>query len=234
MSMALKSGIILAAGFGKRMRHLTHEVPKPLIQFRGKPLIQYSIDFLESLKIEEIIINVHYKADQVIEYLLKLNNPKIKISDESDAILDTGGGVKKAMGLIKADESIVINSDVIWSNIQIDSLKKMKNQFDQNFCDSLLCLAPIEKTHGYKGFGDFIFLDDNKIRRYSDGDQHPYVYCGAQIISKNVFNNFEEDIFSMNKIWNRSIENDRLMGFNNQNEIFHIGSIETLDKFDDR
>ena len=99
-----------------------------------------------------IIINVHYKADQVIEFLLKLNNPKIKISDESDAILDTGGGVKKAMGLIKADESIVINSDVIWNNIQIDSLKKMKNQFDQNFCDSLLCLAPIEKTHGYKGF----------------------------------------------------------------------------------
>tara|TARA_B100000945_G_C20360792_1_gene587014 strand:- start:222 stop:926 length:705 start_codon:yes stop_codon:yes gene_type:complete len=234
MSFRLKSGIILAAGFGKRMNHLTYEVPKPLIQFKGKPLIQYSIDFLEALEIQEIAINVHYKAEQIIEFLLKLNNPKIKISDESDKILDTGGGVKKAMGLITGDETIVINSDVMWNNMQIGALREMENLFYQNSCDSLLSLSPIEKTQGYKGDGDFVFLNDYKIRRYLNGDQNPYVYCGAQIISKNAFNNLEEDIFSINKIWNRSIENGRLMGFNNQNEIFHIGSIEALDKFNDK
>ena len=234
MSLNIKSAIILAAGFGKRMRHLTHEVPKPLINFKGKPLIQYSIDFLESLNVQEIVINVHYKSDQIKEFVRSLNNSKIKISDESSEILDTGGGVKKAMGLINGTESIVINSDVLWNEEQASSLKEMDSMFDQNSCDSLLCLSPLKNTKGYKGEGDFVFLNNNKIRRYQNNDQSPFVYCGAQIISIDSFIDFEEDIFSINKIWNRSISNDRLMGFKNNNDVFHIGSVETLDRFNEK
>ena len=234
MSQNVKSAIILAAGFGKRMRHLTHEVPKPLINFKGKPLIQYSIDFLESLNVQEIVINVHYKSDQIKEFVRSLNNSKIKISDESSEILDTGGGVKKAMGLINGTNSIVINSDVLWNEEQASSLKEMDSKFDQNSCDSLLCLSPLKNTKGYKGEGDFVFLNNNKIRRYQNNDQSPFVYCGAQIISIDSFIDFEEDIFSINKIWNRSISNDRLMGFKNNNDVFHIGSVETLDRFNEK
>jgi len=234
MSQNVKSAIILAAGFGKRMRHLTHEVPKPLINFKGKPLIQYSIDFLESLNVQEIVINVHYKSDQIKEFVRSLNNSKIKISDESSEILDTGGGVKKAMGLINGTKSIVINSDVLWNEEQASSLKEMDSMFDQNSCDSLLCLSPLKNTKGYKGEGDFVFLNNNKIRRYQNNDQFPFVYCGAQIISIDSFIGFEEDIFSINKIWNRSISNDRLMGFKNNNDVFHIGSVETLDRFNEK
>ena len=234
MTINIKSAIILAAGFGKRMRHLTNEVPKPLINFKGKPLIQYSIDFLELLEVQEIIINVHYKSEQIEEFVKNLGNSKIKISDESSEILDTGGGVKKAMSLINTTESIVVNSDILWNEKQINSLKEMDSMFDRNFCDSLLCLSPIENTKGYNGEGDFVFLDDNKICRYQSTDKYPFVYCGAQIISKNAFVNFEEDVFSINKIWNRSISNDRLMGFKNNSEIFHIGSVETLDRFDEK
>ena len=234
MSQNVKSAIILAAGFGKRMRHLTHEVPKPLINFKGKPLIQYSIDFLESLNVQEIVINVHYKSDQIKEFVRSLNNSKIKISDESSEILDTGGGVKKAMGLISGKESIVINSDVLWNEEQASSLKEMDSMFVQNSCDSLLCLSPLKNTKGYKGEGDFVFLNNNKIRRYQNNDQSPFVYCGAQIISIDSFIDFEEDIFSINKIWNRSISNDRLMGFKNNNDVFHIGSVETLDRFNEK
>jgi MurNAc alpha-1-phosphate uridylyltransferase len=234
MSLNVKSAIILAAGFGKRMRHLTHEVPKPLINFKGKPLIQYSIDFLESLNVQEIVINAHYKSDQIKEFVRSLNNSKIKISDESSEILDTGGGVKKAMGLINGTKSIVINSDVLWNEEQASSLKEMDSMFDQNSCDSLLCLSPLKNTKGYKGEGDFVFLNNNKIRRYQNNDQFPFVYCGAQIISIDSFIGFEEDIFSINKIWNRSISNDRLMGFKNNNDVFHIGSVETLDRFNEK
>ena len=234
MTINTKSAIILAAGFGKRMRHLTREVPKPLISFKGKPLIQYSIDFLESLEVQEIIINVHYKSEKIKEFLKNLSNSKIKISDESSEILDTGGGVKKAMSLINGTESIVVNSDVLWDEKQISSLKAMDNMFDRNSCDALLCLSSMENTKGYKGEGDFVFLEENKICRYQGNDRSPFVYCGAQIISKNAFINFEENIFSINKIWNRSISNDRLMGYKNGNEIFHIGSIETLDKFNEK
>ena len=234
MSLNVKSAIILAAGFGKRMRHLTHEVPKPLINFKGKPLIQYSIDFLESLNVQEIVINVHYKSDQIKEFVRSLNNSKIKISDESSEILDTGGGVKKAMGLINGTKSIVINSDVLWNEEQASSLKEMDSMFVQNSCDSLLCLSPLKNTKGYKGEGDFVFLNNNKIRRYQNNDQSPFVYCGAQIISIDSFIDFEEDIFSINKIWNRSISNDRLMGFKNNNDVFHIGSVETLDRFNEK
>jgi|TARA_B100000929_G_scaffold145433_1_gene115236 MurNAc alpha-1-phosphate uridylyltransferase len=234
MSQNVKSAIILAAGFGKRMRHLTHEVPKPLINFKGKPLIQYSIDFLESLNVQEIVINVHYKSDQIKEFVRSLNNSKIKISDESSEILDTGGGVKKAMGLINGTNSIVINSDVLWNEEQASSLKEMDSMFVQNSCDSLLCLSPLKNTKGYKGEGDFVFLNNNKIRRHQNNDQSPFVYCGAQIISIDSFIDFEEDIFSINKIWNRSISNDRLMGFKNNNDVFHIGSVETLDRFNEK
>ena len=234
MSLNIKSAIILAAGFGKRMRHLTHEVPKPLINFKGKPLIQYSIDFLESLNVQEIVINVHYKSDQIKEFVRSLNNSKIKISDESSEILDTGGGVKKAMGLINGTNSIVINSDVLWNEEQASSLKEMDSMFVQNSCDSLLCLSPLKNTKGYKGEGDFVFLNNNKIRRYQNNDQSPFVYCGAQIISIDSFIGFEEDIFSINKIWNRSISNDRLMGFKNNNDVCHIGSVETLDRFNEK
>ena len=234
MSLNVKSAIILAAGFGKRMRHLTHKVPKPLINFKGKPLIRYSIDFLESLNVQEIVINVHYKSDQIKEFVRSLNNSKIKISDESSEILDTGGGVKKAMGLINGTESIVINSDVLWNEEQASSLKEMDSMFVQNSCDSLLCLSPLKNTKGYKGEGDFVFLNNNKIRRYQNNDQSPFVYCGAQIISIDSFIDFEEDIFSINKIWNRSIFNDRLMGFKNNNDVFHIGSVETLDRFNEK
>ena len=234
MSLNVISAIILAAGFGKRMRHLTHEVPKPLINFKGKPLIQYSIDFLESLNVQEIVINVHYKSDQIKEFVRSLNNSKIKISDESSEILDTGGGVKKAMGLINGTYSIVINSDVLWNEEQASSLKEMDSMFVQNSCDSLLCLSPLKNTKGYKGEGDFVFLNNNKIRRYQNNDQSPFVYCGAQIISIDSFIDFEEDIFSINKIWNRSISNDRLMGFKNNNDVFHIGSVETLDRFNEK
>ena len=234
MTINTKSAIILAAGFGKRMQHLTHEIPKPLIYFKGKPLIQYSIDFLESLKIQEIIINVHYKSEKIKKFLKNLGNSKIKISDESSEILDTGGGIKKAMNLINGTESIVVNSDVLWDEKQISSLKEMEIMFEQNSCDALLCLSSLKNTKGYKGDGDFVFFDDKKICRYKDNDKDPFVYCGAQIISKNVFINFEEDIFSINKVWNRSISNDRLMGYKNSNEIFHIGSIEALDEFNEK
>ena len=234
MTINTKSAIILAAGFGKRMRHLTDELPKPLISFKGKPLIQYSIDFLESLEVREIIVNVHYKSEKIKEFLKNLGNSKIKISDESSEILDTGGGVKKAMSLINGTESIVVNSDILWDEKQINPIKAMDVMFDRNSCDALLCLSSIKNTKGYKGEGDFVFLDDNKICRYQDNDKNPFVYCGAQIISENAFINFEEDIFSINKIWNRSILNDKLMGYKNGNEIFHIGSIETLDQFNEK
>ena len=234
MTINTKSAIILAAGFGKRMRHLTDELPKPLISFKGKPLIQYSIDFLESLEVREIIVNVHYKSEKIKEFIKNLGNSKIKISDESSEILDTGGGVKKAMSLINGTESIVVNSDILWDEKQINPIKAMDVMFDRNSCDALLCLSSIKNTKGYKGEGDFVFLDDNKICRYQDNDKNPFVYCGAQIISENAFINFEEDIFSINKIWNRSILNDKLMGYKNGNEIFHIGSIETLDQFNEK
>ena len=234
MTINTKSAIILAAGFGKRMRHLTREVPKPLISFKGKPLIQYSIDFLESLEVKEIIINVHYKSEKIKEFLKNLKNSKIKISDESSKILDTGGGIKKAMNLINGTESIVVNSDILWDEKQISSLKAMDSVFDRNSCDALLCLSSLENTKGYRGDGDFVFLDDDKICRYQKNDKNSFVYCGAQIISKDAFVNFEEDIFSINKIWNRSISNGRLMGYKNSNEIFHIGSIETLDQFNEK
>ena len=231
MSEKIKSAIILAAGYGKRMQPITLEKPKPLIKIKGKPLIKYSIDLLELMNIDEIIINVHYKSDQIINFINSLGNSKIFISDETSKILDTGGGIKKAMKLIKNSSFFAINSDVLWDESQLDIMKEMSNEFDSSLADSLLCLTPIEYARGYNGSGDFILMENKKIRRYKLKDNNPMVYCGAQIISKQAFDNCNKEVFSINNVWNQSISNDRLMGLKTEREISHLSSPDMMKVF---
>lgn len=228
MSQKIKSAIVLAAGLGKRMHPLTLEVPKPLVKVKGKPLLQYSIDLLEMINIQNIVVNVHYKSGQIIDFINNLNNPKIQISDETSKILDTGGGIKKAMELIDSSETIVINSDVLWEKDQAQILKKMINIFNPEIADALLCVTPLKNTKGYQGEGDFVFLKKQKICRYQSNDKNPFVYCGLQIISHGVLNNVDEDVFSINELWNKSISSARLMGFKTDIDVTHLGTSEIV------
>ena len=220
----IKNAIILAAGLGTRMRPLTNTCPKPLIIIRNKPLIKHCIEFLFSAGIEKICINVHYKSDMLIKYLSSLNEKRIVISDETDLLLDTGGGIKKAFGKLDCSNSFVLNSDIFWNIENKNILENMQKNFNEIKMDALLSLSNLSAAYGYSGFGDFCFKDDLYIQRFSKNQEQPLVYSGLQIIKKDVFDHFTDQIFSVNDVWDYLIQTNKLSGIQNNNKFMHIGT----------
>ena len=226
----IKHAIILAAGLGKRMLPLTNELPKPMIIIRGKPIIRHLIDLLDQIGIEKICVNVHYKSELLSDYLQSIQNKKILISDETNELLDTGGGIKKAFDLLEEDNSFVFNSDILWNDIHAEQLKSMSEKFSAQYMDAFLGLSHINKLEGYSGLGDFCFTDSQNIERYNQSNENPYVYSGVQILKKHLLNSISETVFSVNKAWDIAIKSNALYGFKLEHQIMHIGTPEMVER----
>ena len=152
--------MILAAGFGKRLGHLTQSTPKPLIKVKGQPLIKYHLSKLLAADYSQIVINTHYLSDEIINYVENEfnNDPRIIFSIEKE-ILGTGGGIKKALHHFGNDDFLVLNSD-IYSDLDYKYFKSFtsptlfavetKNQGDFNIKNSKVCL---ETTKNYTWMG---------------------------------------------------------------------------------
>ena len=226
----MKSSIILAAGLGKRVREYSLDLPKPLIEVNGKPFIEYSINIMEELGFEEIFINVHYKSDQIISYLTNLNNPKIKISDETDCLLDTGGGIKKIMEENKIEQVFILNCDNLWKDEDTVLFREMIESFPKDI-KSLLALTPIDLISGYDGKGDFLFTKDDHIQRYDNIAYKGYVFNGAQIIRKEAFKDFKNSVFSINQVWDYLISKNLIKGYKFNKNVLHLGTTVALRKY---
>ena len=229
----MKSSIILAAGLGKRVREYSLDLPKPLIEVNGKPFIEYSINIMEMLGFEEIFINVHYKSDQIISYLSKLKNPKIKISDETDCLLDTGGGIKKIIYENKLKYVFILNCDNLWKEEDIVFFREMIESFPKE-TKSLLALTPIDLISGYEGKGDFSFTKDDRIQRYDNTSNNSYVFNGAQIIRKEAFNDIKSSVFSINQVWDDLISKNLIKGYKFNKYVLHLGTAAALRKYIDK
>lgn len=225
----MKSSIILAAGLGKRVREYSLDLPKPLIKVNEKPFIEYSINIMEKLGFEEIFINVHYKSDQIISYLTNLNNPKIKISDETDCLLDTGGGIKKIMEENKIEQVFILNCDNLWKDEDTVFFREMIESFPKDTI-SLLALTPIDLISGYDGKGDFLFTKDDHIQRYDNIAYKGYVFNGAQIIRKEAFKDFKNSVFSINQVWDDLISKNLIKGYKFNKNVLHLGTTVALRK----
>ena len=226
----IKHAIILAAGLGKRMLPLTNELPKPMVKIKGKPIIKHLIDLLDQIGIEKICVNVHYKSELLSDYLESIKNKTILISDETDELLDTGGGIKKAFDLLEEDNSFVFNSDILWNDVHVGQLRNMSEKFSTKDMDALLGLSHINKLEGYDGLGDFCFTDSQIVERYKQGNENPYVYSGVQIIKKNLLNSISEAVFSVNIAWDIAIKLNTLYGFKLEHQIKHIGTTKMVEK----
>ena len=229
----IKHAIILAAGLGKRMLPLTNELPKPMVKIRGKPIIKHLIDLLDQIGIEKICVNVHYKSELFSDYLQSIQNKKILISDETNELLDTGGGIKKAFDLLEEENSFVFNSDILWNDIHAEQLKNMSEKFNTQDMDAFLGLSHINKLEGYDGLGDFCFTDSQIIERYKQGNENPYVYSGVQILKKYLLNSISETVFSVNKVWDIAIKSNTLYGFKLEHQLMHIGTPEMVERVND-
>lgn len=211
--MKIKKGMILAAGFGKRLQPLTKNCPKPLLEVRGIKLLEYSIKFLLDNGISEIIINTHYLHEQITKFIKKLY-PNIVISHELQ-ILDTGGGILNALSFFKNENFIVLNSDTVWVSAYTNDLKKLIHVFEHGKNKAALLLATKENSFDKNLQGNF---DINNLNFLSKNEKN-YIYTGCQILNPVIFKN-KVGIFSMNIIWDELIKEHSLNG--------HISSVPFL------
>jgi MurNAc alpha-1-phosphate uridylyltransferase len=204
--------MVLAAGLGTRMRPLTDQRPKPLVEVAGKALLDHMLDRLADAGVETAVVNVHYLADQIERHVAARKKPRIVISDERAQILGTGGGVVKAMPHLGNAPFFHVNSDSIWIEGVTPNLTRLAEAFDLAAMDALLLLAPTAGSIGYGGRGDFMMAADGVLTRREERDVAPFVYAGAAILSPAMFKGAPQGEFSLTKLFDRAAAAGRLHG----------------------
>jgi len=224
-----QGGMIMAAGLGTRMRPLTNDRPKPMIVVAGKPLIDHAIDRLIEAGVKLIVVNVHYRAEMLIAHLKRRSDgTKIVISEESDELLGTGGGVAKALPYFDGKPFFVHNSDSIWIEGFGHALDAMIARWDPEAMDALLLMASLSATIGYEGVGDFMMDSDGRLARVPESRVSPFAFPGVQIVHPRLFDNPPKGPFSTNVLWDRSIAKGRLFGIRLDGTWMHIGTAAAL------
>lgn len=219
--------MVLAAGYGKRMRPLSDERPKPLIEVHGRPMIDRVLDRLAAAGVKEAVVNLHYKGDMLRAHLAGRSRPEILFSEEAK-ILDTGGGIAKALPQLGAEAFYVANSDVVWLDGLRPALERLASFWDDSRMDALLLLHSAALAFGYEGQGDFTLAPDGQVRRRNEREVAPFVFTGLQILHPRLFENAPEGAFSLNRLWDRAIEDQRLYGLRHDGLWFHVGTPELL------
>ena len=220
--------MILAAGIGKRLRPITATVPKPLVEVGGRALIDYALDRLERAGVETAVVNVHYPADLVRVHVGKRKKPKVVISDEREKLLDTGGGVAKALPRLGDEPFYVINSDSFWIEGPRPNLDWLAGGWHGDRMDALLLLASTVRSVGYHGRGDFRMDPAGRLSRRPEREVAPFAYAGAAILHPRLFADCPAGAFSLNRLFDRAIEADRLFGVRMDGLWLHVGTPETI------
>ena len=218
--------MILSAGYGKRLNPLTLDCPKPLLSIGNETLLSNTIRFLERNGIKEIVINVHYLAEQIIDYINKKKfNSSISIIKEKDSILDTGGGVLNAIKFFSDKPFLIINPDTLWNENYDEELQLMKKKFfsDKN-CKCSMLVVNKEKSFDKNFKGDFNLINDLISRK--EKNNLKYIYTGMQIIHPTSFSGLIDKSFSINKIWDKLILKNELFGIQSKNDFFHISTLD--------
>jgi MurNAc alpha-1-phosphate uridylyltransferase len=214
--------MILAAGLGLRMRPLTDHRAKPLIEVARKPLIDYGMERLREAEVQKAVVNGHYLADQILSWSRQQAAPEIIFSDERAEILDTGGGIAKALPLLGEQPFFVLNSDSFWIEGKVSALNRLRNAWNDATMDCFLLLCHVDRTIGYDGRGDFLLGRDGRlIRQQGSG---ALAYIGAYLVHPRLFAGVAVEKFSMNVLWDKAISEGRLHGIAHSGKWFHVGT----------
>jgi MurNAc alpha-1-phosphate uridylyltransferase len=207
-----KTAMVLAAGQGKRMRPLSETLPKPLVPVSGRALIDHCLDGLAAAGVATAVVNVHHLAEKIEAHLAGRKAPRIVISDERDALLETGGGVKRALPLLGDAPFLLRNSDSFWLEGVRPNLRWLAGTWIPERMDGVLLLASTVHAIGYAGKGDFVLEKDGRLSRRPERAIAPFVYAGAAILSPRLFDRAPEGAFSLNVLFDRAIAAGRLYG----------------------
>lgn len=221
------TAMVLAAGLGTRMRPLTNTKPKPLIEVAGKPLIAYGFDRLVEVGVTTAVVNAHYLPEQIIAWCKLQKTPTTFISDETDAILDTGGGIARALPLLGPDPIFVLNSDSFWIDHGEPALARLRHAWSDEM-DCLLLLCNPQNTTGYDGHGDFIRDFDGRLTRKHNNPNGALAYIGGYLVHPRLFIDAPKGKFSMNLLWDKAIAAHRLFGLEHHGHWLHVGTPESI------
>jgi len=213
--MTVRQAMVLAAGLGTRMRPITDTIPKPLVKIGGKPMIDYALDSLVGAGVERAAVNVHHFSDQMEDHLRHYRGLDILISDERDALMNSGGGLAKGLKLLDREPVFVMNADLFWIGEpagQPSNLRRLAGFFDAKRMDMALLCVRIEDTTGHNGKNDFSLAADGRLTRYRDDPSNPVVYAGALVMSPALLDDAPEDAFNLNIYFDRAIARGRLFG----------------------
>ena len=222
------AAMILSAGLGLRMRPLTLARPKPLIEVHGKPLLAYNLEHVETFGIETVVVNIHHLGDQIRTYCQQRSGNRIIISDETDGLLDSGGGIKKALPDLGHDPFFVMNADSFFINGPKNNLARMSEAFDAREMDGLLLVASGAQVTGYDGLGDFVMDQTSRLDRRQERHTAPFVYTGVALIKPDLFADMPMGPFSLNRVFDRAATARRLFGLRLDGEWFHVGTPEAI------
>ena len=221
--MKINTALILCAGFGRRLKPITLKTPKPLIKINNIELLNYNLNLIKKLDIKYVKINTFYLEDQIESFISKhpmKNN--IEIVKDGPNILDTGGGILNIIRGLRDNDFLVFNPDTLWNLNYKETINRMINYYFKNKLQNLLMVVNKSNSYDKRFKGDF----ELKANRLSNETECNYIYTGCQIISKNLFKNIEESVFSVSRIWKKQIEKKELYGYEFKEKFIHLTDIE--------
>lgn len=228
MKQSPRRAMVLAAGFGTRMRPLTDTRPKPLVEVAGRPLIDHVLDRLAAAGVDRVVVNIHHFAELMEAHLKRRARPRIVLSDERGLLLGTGGGVVRALPQLGSAPFFHINSDTIWIDGARPNLTRLAEAFDPARMDALLLLAPAAGSIGYAGRGDFVMAPDGTLSPRGERDSAPFVYAGAAIFAPVLFKDAPRGEFPLTDLFRRAADAGRLHGLNLEGLWMHVGTPDAI------
>ena len=228
--MKINTALILCAGFGKRLNPITLNIPKPLLEIKDVSMLERCINLIENLGIQKILINTFYLKDQFSVFLNSKNfNIDIKIIEDGEHILDTGGGIQNMIKDSNEKDFIIFNPDTIWSNNYKDEILKMEKMYFSEKLENVLLLVNKKFSFDKKLKGDFN-LKNNLINKDAEKE---FIYIGCQIINKKLFIKEKIENYSILEIWNNLIDQKKLFGYESQKDFYHLTDLDIFKKLKD-
>ena len=223
----IEVAVILGAGFGKRLSPITNEIPKPLVEIGNETILEKTIKLVKKLNLKKILINTHYKRDQLKNFIEKKNfDIDIELFEEVPEILNTGGGILNMIMKNKNKYFLAFNPDTLWNENYIDEILEMENQFFNSNSKNILLVVNKDKSFDQNLIGDFN-LEANKLNKTKPLN---FIYTGCQILEKKIFKKFNNKSFPMSEVWNDLLSRNELMGFESKVNFKHVTNYDIYNK----
>lgn len=232
MRRKIRKAMVLAAGYGTRLKPLTDRMPKPLIPVAGKPMIEYALDRLKAYGIEEVVINVSHLKEPLIAYLATRRDLTIKLSEEAEP-LETGGGLRKALPLLGHEPFFTINSDIIWMDEGETALDRLAFHWNEPKMDVLLLIQSKARAVGHEKGEDHLFIKPDNTMSWNEPDA-PYIIAGVGILHPRLFAIAPGGKFSVKLLWSEALRRNRLACLPHHGRWFQTGTPADIRKVEEQ